>query len=139
MLFLIVFGIFVVVGFLVALLLSSIGDWRRLAKRFRASHKPSGQTMKFRSAAVGVVSYGNILTVCVAEEGLYLALFFPFRLMHPPLLIPWDEFTGVRENKFLARTTYRFSIGSPEWASMTIQERLMQEIKAGRAALQSNS
>ena len=34
--------------------------------------------------------YNNILTVGYSETGLYLAVFFLFRVFHPPLLIPWS-------------------------------------------------
>ncbi len=137
MLFFIVIAIFVVVGCFVAFLLSTLGGWRRLAKQYQASQQPPGETLRFRSLAVGFVSYGNIVTVCISAEGLYLALFGPFRLMHPPLLIPWNEFTGVKEKQLPMRRTYRFSIGSPEWASLTLPEKLMNEIKTHRDALQA--
>ncbi|QDU78141.1 hypothetical protein Pan97_52230 [Bremerella volcania] len=139
MLFLFVFTIFVLVGGFTLLLLASLGDWRRLAKSFHARHKPDGKTFHFRSAAVGMVSYGNILTVCISAEGLYLAVFFPFRPMHPPLLIPWEKITAVREKNTFSQRRYRLSIGSPEWASLTLPEDIVREIKSFMAEKKSTS
>lgn len=139
MIYLFVFITFVLVGFFTLFLIASIGDWRRLAKSFRARHQPDGKTFHFRSAGVGMVSYGNILTICISTDGLYLALFFPFRLMHPPLLIPWNEITAVREKNSLSRRRYRVSIGSPEWASLTLPEDIVSEIKAFMAEKPSPS
>lgn len=139
MIIFIVLATFVLVGGFTLLLLSSLGDWRRLAKSFRAQHKPDGKTFTFRSAAVGMVSYGNILTICISDEGLYLGLFFPFSILHPPLLIPWKEITAVREKNTLSQRRYRISIGSPEWASLTLPEDIVNEIKSFRAEKQATS
>ena len=128
MLFLFIFILFVLVGGFVIFLLVMLGDWRRLAKHYRARQMPEGEEFRFQSAAVGMVSYGNILTVGLSGEGLYLALFFPFSIMHPPLLIPWHEINDVREHQTFSRRTYRLSIGSPERGRLTLQQNLMQKI-----------
>ena len=38
-----------------------------------------------------LTNYNRVLTLGTCQEGLYLAIMFLFRFMHPPLLIPWSE------------------------------------------------
>ncbi|WDI44613.1 hypothetical protein [Bremerella sp. P1] len=123
-LFLLLFIVALFCGF--TLLIAFLGDWGLLAKSFRAREKPSGKFFYFRSAGVGMASYRNMLTVGVTAKGLYLAVFFPFRFVHPPLLIPWSEIKDIHENKFFSWRNYCLSIGYPERASVTIDDDVMQ-------------
>lgn len=129
---------FVVIGLAVMFLIAMLGDWDILARNFRAHHKPGGAFYYMQSVGIGTSSYRNMLTVGITSEGLYLAVFFPFRLFHPPLLIPWSEITEVHENKFLSWRTYRLAIGSPEWAHVTVREDLMNEMQRYLADTSSN-
>ena len=46
------------------------------------------------------VNYGNCLFVTVGHLGLALSVLFMFRILHPPLLIPWSAIEAVRPEKF---------------------------------------
>lgn len=117
---------FALVGCFTLLVLAFLGDWGILAKSFRAREKPRGKYFYLRSSAVGMVGYRRMLTVGVTDKGLYLSVLFPFRPLHPPLLIPWSEIKEVHENKFYSWRNYYLSIGYPEWASITIDDEVMQ-------------
>ena len=74
--------------------ISIVGGWRQLAKRYRRAGPISGTVWRFQSAAMyrlAESSYGGCLTVAANEEGLGLSVFFPFRVGSPPLFIPWSE------------------------------------------------
>jgi hypothetical protein len=45
-------------------------------------------------------SYGNCLIVGLNPDGIYLSVFFLFRIGHPPLFIPWPD-VSMRERRFL--------------------------------------
>src|SRR5215467_6210410 len=75
--------------------LSFLSGWRELAKRFRSNETIEGERFRFRSAAVGwpafPVSYGGILFATVGPRGFTLSILFPYRFLHPPLVIPWSQ------------------------------------------------
>lgn len=75
------------------------GGWHRLATRFRTSDRPRGATYRFASVYIRAgalpVSYANCVMVTVNPSGVRLAVFFPFRFMHPPLFIPWSAVETV--------------------------------------------
>ncbi|GEM_PF-644924 len=86
-------GLWCLGGWTVAIM----GGWARLADRHRAGSRPSGHVFRFQSMSLGrFTGYGNMLTMIVAKEGLYLAPIFLWRVGHPPLLIPWGEFAAAQ-------------------------------------------
>jgi hypothetical protein len=100
----------------VAVIISLLGGWYKVARRFRAPRKfREGQLFKRQSGSVGGGGYGRILTVRVSPQGLYLACIFPFQIMHPPMLIPWEQIKAVRQKRFLWRTSSYLTVGSPKW------------------------
>ncbi|MHC2069269.1 hypothetical protein ACYFX5_17490 [Bremerella sp. T1] len=113
----------------VLLVIATLGDWGQLATRFRASDAPKGKYFYCQTAGVGDGSYRGMLTVGVTEEGLYLAVLLPFRLFHPPLLIPWKEITHVHESHFLAWRNCYLGIGYPEWASIVVYNDVVEAIR----------
>jgi hypothetical protein len=98
----------------VATVISLIGRWFKLARVFRAPYKPvEGQVFRWQSGRVGGSNYSKVLTIRVSPQGLYLACIFPFRLMHPPLLIPWSEIQAGTRRGFFGRTYSCLVLGSP--------------------------
>jgi hypothetical protein len=67
--------------------------WTALATRYRAWDLYDGDKWSFQSAQVGRSTYRSCLTIGVTPPGLHLSVLFPFRLCHPPLLIPWGDIT----------------------------------------------
>ena len=48
----------------------------------------------------GLAHYRNCLVIGANPAGLYLAVFLPFRVAHPPLFIPWNEVTQSKTRIF---------------------------------------
>lgn len=115
---------------LVSLVISFTGGWLLLARRFRSEapfvgSKWSGQSGWMR----GLASYRSCLVVGANPSGLYLAVFFPFRVAHPPLFIPWSEVTLSRGRVFFVRTV-RFQLGRENPISLSIRESLANKLQA---------
>ncbi len=86
---LLVIPVAVVVG---GFLVSRLSGWGLLARRFRASEPFEGESWSWQSARFrGWCGYNNCLRVGASPEGLFLAVAWPFRLFHAPLMIPWRE------------------------------------------------
>jgi hypothetical protein len=73
------------------------------------------------------VSYSNCLTLTVGAEGIHLAMFFPFRLFHPPLFIPSAMIESVVEKRFLFYRYARIRIRN-YWPRLTIHGRAGRRI-----------
>ncbi|WP_295637687.1 hypothetical protein [uncultured Methylibium sp.] len=86
-------------------LLAMMSGWSSLAGHVRADGRVDGQRFRFVSGSMGMrwfpVSYGGCLFVTVNDAGFGLAIFFLFRLMSPPLFVPWREVESVELRRFL--------------------------------------
>ena len=83
---------FVVLWCGVSLLMATIGGWRRLAEAYRLEGSFNGPRWHFKSARMRWgVNFNHCLTLGANEHGLYLGVFFPFRLFHPRLFVPWSD------------------------------------------------
>jgi hypothetical protein len=99
---------FVGVWLAVSVLLSLLGGWHALAQAYRA---PEGFTLdpadRFRARSIQLrrlflpANYNGCITLGVTRRGLYLAPMPPFRFLHPPLLVPWQDIVGLRLGRFL--------------------------------------
>src|SRR5262245_25875598 len=82
---------------------SVIGGWYTLAKRFRQEETTfriggatNGEVKKFGWSTLKMgprffpTNYGSCVTVSVGEQGIGLKVMPGFRILHPPLLIPWS-------------------------------------------------
>lgn len=96
---------FVTLWCLVCFMISLMGGWFSLSRRFRMQAEPYGEIrsagplfyrvkMRFR------VNYGNVIRLKAAEDALYLSILFLFRIGHPPLCIPWKEIQFSRTKYF---------------------------------------
>ena len=91
---------FVALWTFICAILSAVGGWSELGRHYR---DPDGMARaplaKFRTASAGLtrgwtpfpVGYNNCLIVEVAETGIHLRTWMPFRFRHPPLFIPWTH------------------------------------------------
>ncbi len=80
-----------VVWCVVSVLLAHIGGWRELARAYPATRRFDGEKLGVRSARLGYVNYNNCIRVSAGPAGLLLRMILPFRLAHPPILVPWTE------------------------------------------------
>jgi hypothetical protein len=111
--------------------LSKIGGWAALTQRFRATEPFYGESWGWQSAKFrGWCNYNNCLTVGVSQEALYLSVMIPFRLFHPPLLIPWREIE-VETGKALFGfyDTAQFRIGTEERVRVRIYGKLVNRVR----------
>jgi hypothetical protein len=74
---------------------SGVSGWRHLARRYRWRGPPPAGGEPLVRGRVGIIRYANTLRVARHETGLFLGQLLPFRLGHPPLLIPWSAVQTV--------------------------------------------
>jgi hypothetical protein len=80
-------------------IISYVGGWFSLSRVFRTEVPFNGSRWGFQSGQMRwLTNYGNCLTLGADQHGIYLAIMFLFRFMHPPLLVPWSEVT-IRRKK----------------------------------------
>ena len=72
-------------------------------------------------------SYGNAVRMVTAQDALYLSMLFLFRIGHPPLCIPWNEFQFARA-KFLWLRYVVLTLGNEEKIPMRISERMARKL-----------
>ena len=105
--------------------LAAMGGWMTLAGNFRLNGAFIGRRWYLRSAQFRyIVSYGSVLTVGANDQGLYLAVLLPFRLGHPPLLIPWRFVRKARRGPFNIFST-PLTLGDSSPVRMSISSRLV--------------
>jgi len=82
---------------IVSIVISHVGGWASLARRFRFRGQFHGSRWRGQNGQMRwIAGYHNCLTVGANENGLYLPG-FPFLLLgHPPLLIPWNEVSHAK-------------------------------------------
>ncbi|MEW4561900.1 hypothetical protein AB1K70_05200 [Bremerella sp. JC770] len=129
MLFAFILIVFITVGSGLLFAFALIGGWGSLAKRYPADHAPPGAYYRFRSASFSGIGYNNMLTVGICDEGLYLAVFFLFRVAHPPMLLPWSEVIDVHENRFWSLSACNVTIGEREQVIVTLPMEAMPLIR----------
>ena len=126
------FGIFFVFGWIaVLLLISRITGWSRLAEKYRTYKKPDSKLLRFVQVNWGSsLMSGNIYTLGSSYKGLYLAVLFPFRIGHPPLLIPWRDINATKEKRFMSnKVVFEFKNGLSR--PLEISENTAENIKEG--------
>lgn len=116
------------VWLLVSAIISFIGGWTTLAKRFRSDSPFTGELVKNQSGNMRwIAGYGNCLTVGSNRAGLYLATKPLFRFRHPSLLIPWSEIVITRK-RILFFPVVRFGLSRdldiPLWIRAKLADRL---------------
>ena len=96
-----VFVVFIVIVFLIVFplfwsgivyMISRLGGWSDLAKRYATQEPFSGTTFQMQSVTIGILgNYRSVVTIGASDDGLYLNPLVFYRPGHPPLLIPWDD------------------------------------------------
>ena len=115
--------------------LVSRAGWRRLAESYRTDVPATGRTFRMTSGAIGRASYSHTLTVSIEPDGLRIAVLFPFRPHHPPLLIPWDEIQDVRPRTILGHTSYALDTAAPKPVTIRLTDRVVEAIREEGADL----
>lgn len=120
-------GQFLLVFYVIAL----ISGWRLLAQRFRAQSPFLGVKWKRQSGYMrGIGHYNNCLTIGADSSGLFIVLMIPFRMWHPPLLIPWTEIAFERKKSFFFFPVLKLRLGNSEEVPFTVSASLGKKIEA---------
>lgn len=118
--------VFVLIWGLVCLLISWVGGWARLARRYRATLVPEGTDHAGVVGMIGMASYRGTLNVRTSTQGLYLTVMPLFKLGHPPLFVPWSHISATGDTWLgLAR----FNIGQPTLTSLSLPAAILANRK----------
>jgi hypothetical protein len=71
--------------------------WRHLAHSYPAERTSQGRTWYMEWGQIGLTHYRAALILTATMEGLRIAVLFPFRIGHPPIFIPWEDLSAVRD------------------------------------------
>ncbi|HVD05371.1 MAG TPA: hypothetical protein VNB89_05120 [Gemmatimonadaceae bacterium] len=84
---------FVALWCVVCAILAFVSGWRSLARRYRGEPATVIDKVTFGSGQLGNwgAHYNNCLSVTVGPAGVGLKVLLPFRILHPSLLVPWQE------------------------------------------------
>lgn len=117
------------VWLLVSVVISYTGGWFSLARNFRSQASFAGSEWRGESGMMrGLAHYRNCLIVGANPAGIYLAVFLPFRVFHPPLFIPWNEITQSKTRIFFMNMV-RFQLGRKHPIPLLIRESLAAKVK----------
>jgi hypothetical protein len=98
------FPVLAIVWFAMCACLSLMSGWFYLGARFKSDEQIDGERFCFRSGALGwrawPVGYRNCLFVTVGSRGFAVSVLFPFRFLHPRLVIPWSAVERCEDVKF---------------------------------------
>ncbi|MDP4623720.1 MAG: hypothetical protein NWT08_01145 [Akkermansiaceae bacterium] len=112
--------LFVGVWCFVCWIISQVGGWAALAKKFPADGLPSGETLHGESLQLnGFCNYNSVMKMTLSEHGLHLAV-MPIFVGHKPVMIPWSEIHRAVPRNFLWIKQVGFEIGDPKAATMRV-------------------
>jgi len=115
--------------FVVGIMVSFLSGWAELARTYRLAGAFTGNRWRLQSGRMRLLmGYNNCLTVGANQQGLHLAMFFPFRAGHPPLFIPWCDIS-IRKGKslWLKWSEFQFRQAPSVW--VRLNERLSKRIE----------
>lgn len=116
---------FIVLWSGIIFLMSVLGGWRRLARRYRTTEKPVGsKSYPFVSGMVGIARYKRVLTITIADEGMFIEIRWIFRIGHPALFIPWQDIHDARKITLFYWEYVGFEVGSPVIARMRLPSQV---------------
>ena len=109
----------------VVLLMSLLGGWRRLARRYRTTERPSGgRSVPYVTGMVGMSRYKRLLNVTTNERGMFVEIRWIFRMGHPTLFIPWADIRNAHKINLFYWEFIAFDIGNPKVASMRLPSQV---------------
>ncbi len=106
----------------------SATGWNALLRRYGTSAEPEGLVLKRESLVAGSVVYRYLVTVVIADAGLYLAVGGP--LPRKPILIPWSDFKDVQSVRLFWQKAALVSIGAPRAGTLTLPMTLYDRMRS---------
>lgn len=102
-------------------MISLIGGWQRLAKRYRAQQPASGKRWFNQYGYVNRARYRNALNLATNDTGLFLETMPLFRIGHPRLFIPWQDLHNPRNVTYRRRwPLVQVDVGAPPQATLSL-------------------
>ncbi|NUO64712.1 MAG: hypothetical protein HOQ11_01320 [Gemmatimonadaceae bacterium] len=129
---------FIAVWLGVGALLSEIGGWARLARRFPGGPRPAGPRVRGQVVGMGPVGENGVTNLIPTAEGLYLYSNPLFRFHRPPVMVPWAEIRDEGERGVLWWRSVGLDLGGV--TLLRVRARAMPALapylagKAGRPA-----
>ncbi|MGA2431726.1 MAG: hypothetical protein ABSH13_24745 [Candidatus Acidiferrum sp.] len=121
--------LFVGVWIFVCYLTGVLGGWHDLARTYRHPETFDGKQWRFQSGQMRLLlGMNNALTVGVNSHGLYLAVFVPFRVGYPPLLVPWGDLS-VCTGKFLFWKYFEFRFRQAPHVYLRLSASLVDKMR----------
>jgi hypothetical protein len=115
---------------LVTATLAILSGWRRLAERFPAPPIVDGEKYASQSLRLSLLgSYNRCVHVTVGEKGLHMVPMILFRLLHPPILIPWTDISACERRDFLFMKRTRITVGTPLGREIDVSGRVAPAIE----------
>ena len=111
----------------IVMLMSMIGGWRRLARRYATTERPAGgRSIPRVTGMVGMSRYKHMLNVTTNERGMFLEIRRIFRMGHPTLFIPWSEIRSAHKITLFYWQFIAFDVGNPKVASMRLPSQVFE-------------
>lgn len=112
--------------------ISFVTGWRDLARHYRYKGQPLQKKAYMQSASMRTrwMGYHNCLTVGKGPEGLYIGVFFLFRLAHPPLFVPWQDIS-VKKSHWLGFPLIELTFAKAPKVPVILPGSLQRFISAG--------
>ncbi len=124
-------------------LISRIGGWSELAKRFGSDTPAQGEVFTWCSARLRIFcNYSNCLRVTVSQAGIHIRTLVFFKMGHRPLFIPWRAVQDLKVRRYwrYSSATLTLKDDSTDWSATIVlhgwglAERLKEGFDRTRAA-----
>jgi len=81
--------------------LALISGWLQLSRKFPCpADFQAKQSFSLASLSLGIpyfpVAHRNCAYISIGEMGIKISIMFIFRILHPPILVPWREIESVK-------------------------------------------
>jgi|NGEPerStandDraft_6_1074524.scaffolds.fasta_scaffold15435_1 hypothetical protein len=109
-------------------LIARVSGWRALARVYPALSAFVGR--RYRLCNVGFrrsTYYRSCVTFGTSPEGLFVALFLPFQIGHPPVFVPWSDIV-ITESKVFWFRRIRLSFKRVPGVWLSISQSLALKI-----------
>jgi hypothetical protein len=108
-------------------MISLVSGWQRLAERYRTTRAATGQRWLAQYGLINNSRYANALDLTANEQGLFIEPVWLFRINHPRLFIPWQDFHNPAPFEFRWRHFVRVDVGNPPLVTMSLHPDIFEE------------
>ena len=123
--------LFVAQWALVSYVIGPLSGWTELSRRFRALGAYYSYQWPFQSVRMRTIfgRDGNCGSFGADETGLFMAVFRPFRVGHPPLFIPWSEIQVDTHSQGLIFKSRKLLLGRQEMIPLFVRSSLAEKFQ----------